>query len=326
MSDTLAVHQPSAMERRGFLGGSDMAAVLGISPWKTPYELWEQKLGMEEETEDSEQKVKVLNRGKRLEPVVMEMLQDEYDLTIIARNGVYFDGEYPWMRSEIDFEYSYDHPDLAEGAQLVGNGDVKTVHPYAAKDWGETLTDEVPAYYVAQFQWGMMITGAKVCAVAALIGADDLRMYYVQRDEEIIAMLRERAIDYWFNHVLAEVPPPMKTSADADRMLAKFSGVTVVAPEDVKRAIRYLKGVKAAEKRLELKRDEFETAVKLTLAMATKDETGGKYLLVDEAGKKLASWNPQSTSRVSAKKVKELHPDIVGEVTETSTFRVLRLA
>lgn len=305
------------MNRHGFLGGSDIAVILGLSPWKTPYELWEEKLGMEYETEDSAAKLKVLNRGKRLEPVVMEMLQEEYDLTICNRNAVYRDGEFDWMRAEIDFEYSY--------SELVGNGDVKTVHPYAAKDWGETLTDEVPTYYVAQFQWGMMITGAQVCAVAALIGADDLRLYYVHRDDEIIAMLREKALEWWSAFVIAEVPPPMTTAADADRMLKKFSGVTVVAPLEVMQAIRRLKGVKAAEKRLEAKRDAFETLVKITLAKAVKSETGGKYLLVDDAGKPLASWNPQSASRVSAEKVKELYPDILDEVTKTSTFRVLRL-
>ncbi len=177
-----------------------------------------------------------------------------------------------------------------------------------------------------------MITGAPFCTVAALVGADDLRLYTVPRDEEIIGMIRDKAIQWWEAYVVAEVPPPMKSAKDASRMLAKFSGVSVVASADIRRVIAYLKGVRAAEKRLELKRDEFETAVKLTLAAAVQKEealllpaTPGKFVLVDEAGKQLASWNPQSTARVSAKKVKELHPDIVDEVTETSTFRVLRL-
>lgn len=305
------------MERKGFLGGSDIAVLLGVSPWKTPFQLWEEKLGIEPDTPHDEGREKVLRRGKRLEPVVMEMLQDEYDIIVVQRNGVYRDSEHDWMRAEIDFECDVDGE--------VANGDVKTVHPYAAKDWGETLTDEVPTYYIAQFQWGMMITGAKMCVVAALVGADDLRLYYVRRDEDIIAMIRQRGVTFWNTYVLAEVPPPIQTSEDADRMLAKFNGVTVVAPEDVKRTIRYLKGVKAAEKRLELKRDEFEVAVKLTLASATKGAGDGKFLLVDDAGKQLASWNPQSSSRLSSKKVKELYPDIIDQVTETSTFRVLRL-
>lgn len=306
------------MIRTGFLGGSDLAAVLGISPWKTPYELWEEKLDIAPETEFDELREKILKRGKRLEPVVMEQLQDEYDLTVLGRNQVFIDSEHEWMRAEIDFEYL-----CPDGS--TGNGDVKTVNVFAAKDWGESGTDEVPAYYVAQFQWGMMVAGRSVCAVAALFGADDLRLYYVHRDEEIISMLRERAVSFWVNHVLAEVPPPMQTAADAERMLRKFDGVTVAATPELRASIGRLKGVKAAEKRLEAKRDSYETALKLALASAAASDGSSKFSLVDEAGRTIATWNPQSATRVSAKKVKELLPDRVDELSETSTFRVLRL-
>lgn len=305
-------------DRTKFLGGSDMAALLGLSKWTTPFQLWEQKLGIAPETEDDEQREKVLKRGKRLEPIVMEMLTEEYDLALLGRNRIYFDSTYDFLRAEIDFEYQ-----LSDGS--IANGDVKTVHPFAASEWGESLTDQVPPYYVAQFQHGMGITGAKVCAVAALIGADDLRLYYVPRDEEIIAMLRERALAFWTNHVLAEVAPPMTTAEDADRMLKRFGGVSVRADSETMTALLRLKGVKAAMKRLETAKDGFETRIKLVLASASENNESGKFELVDTAGKTLATWNPQTATRVDAKKVKALYPDIVEEISSTSTFRVLRL-
>lgn len=307
----------SAQDRRGFLGGSDIAAMLGVSPWKTPYQLWEEKMGMQDETEDSEQRSKILKRGKRLEPVVMEMLQDEYDLIITDRNVVHVDAEYDWMRAEIDFEYL-----LADGS--TGNGDVKTVHPYAAKDWGDSGTDQVPPYYVAQFQWGMMVKPRNVCAVAGLIGSDDLRLYYVPRDEELISIIRERAIHFWNNHVLAGVPPPAQSKEDAERILSRFDGISVVASDDLRKKIAYLKGVKAAEKRLELRREEYETAIKLTLSLATENAEGKGFAITDGV-KTLATWNPQTISRIDTKALKELHPDVATEVTKQSTFRVLRL-
>lgn len=306
------------MNRVGFLGGSDLAAVLGISPWKTPYQLWEEKLDIAPETETDELREKILKRGKRLEPVVMEQLQDEYDLTVLGRNQVFTDPEHEWMRAEIDFEY------LAPDGSTQ-NGDVKTVNVFAAKDWGESGTDEVPAYYVAQFQWGLMVSGRTTCAVAALFGTDDLRLYYVHRDEEIIAMLRERSIAFWVNFVLREIPPPMFTAEDAARMLRKFDGVTIAANPNVLKALSVTKGIKAAEKRLEAKRDEYETYVKIAIASATGNSTAGKFVIVDEGGRQLASWNEQSATRISAKKVKEIMPERVNELSETSTFRVLRI-
>jgi len=315
----LAVTKP-AQDRRGFLGGSDIAAMLGISPWKTPYDLWEEKMGISAETEDDEQRAKVLKRGKRLEPVVMEMLQDEYDLIITDRNLVHVDSEYEWMRCEIDFEYI-----AVIDAEEIGNGDVKTVHPYAAKDWGESGTDQVPTYYVAQFQWGMMITDRKVCVVVALIGADDLRVYYVHRDEEIISMLRQRAIKFWKENVVAGVPPPVQSASDAAKILAKFDGVAVVAPDDVRKMISHLKGVKAAEKRLALKREQFESAIKLTLSLATSGSQDGRFALTDEAGMVLATWNPQTSERVNVKALRSEYPEVAAAVTKPSIFRVLRL-
>lgn len=308
----------AVQNRTGFLGGSDLAAVLGISPWKTPYELYEEKLGIAPETEDDERRDRILKRGKRLEPVVMEMLGEEYDIAVTERNRIAYDPEFSWMRAEIDFEYM-----LPGGS--IGNGDVKTVHPYAAKDWGETLTDEVPVYYIAQFQWGMMITGAQVCAVAALIGADDLRLYYVPRDAEIIAMLRAKALQFWDEHVMVEIPPPMKTAADAERMLKRFNGVSVMADADVQKIVDRLKRIKEAEKRLEAKREEYETTIKLTLAGAVKDTSSGKFQLVDASGKSLATWNQQENNRLNTKRVELLYPWLRETYTATSTFRVLRI-
>lgn len=55
------------------------------------------------------------------------------------------------MRVEIDFEYMSDAG--------LSNGDVKTISPFAAAEWGEQETDEIPLYYCLQFDWGMMVTG-----------------------------------------------------------------------------------------------------------------------------------------------------------------------
>ncbi len=310
------------MNRTGFLGGSDIASVLGVSPWKSAYALWEEKLGATQEPDD-EQRDKVLRRGKRLEPVVMEMLQDEHDIWVLDRNVIHVDPAYEWMRAEIDFEHAI--PDIARLTDhTVGNGDVKTVHPYAAKDWGAEGTDELPAYYVAQFQWGLMVTGRAVCMVAALIGADDLRIYEVHRDEEIIAHIRQAAINFWTNHVLTEVPPPIQTAEDAAKMLAKFDGLTVQADDLTRAALDRLKGVKAAEKRLEATREKYELQVKLALAVGAGDATPSKFALVDASGKPVATWNEQRCKRLSAKRVQDRYPEIAAECTEESTFRVLR--
>jgi putative phage-type endonuclease len=313
------------VNRTGFIGGSDIASILGVSPWKSAYELWEEKTsGWQQES--SEARDRVLNRGKKLEPLVIEMLQEERDVWIWERNQVHVDPEHPFLRAEIDFEYVI--PERADERDL-GNGDVKTVHPMAAKDWGAEGTDEFPIYYAAQFQFGLMVTGRQVCMVAALIGADDLRVYSIQRDEELIAHIRKAAVDFWYSNIANNVPPPVQTSEDAEKMLSRFQGFAVEADEPTQRELRIIKGIKQAETRLTEKRESLELKVKTRLVQAALDKgvegEADKFAFVGTNGKPLMTWNQQTTSRLSQKRVKEEFPSVYQQCVEDSTFRVLRV-
>jgi putative phage-type endonuclease len=321
------------MNRKGFIGGSDIASIFGVSPWKTAYELWEEKTtGWTGES--TLERDKVLNRGKKLEPIVIEMLQEERDVWVLERNQIHADPEYSFLRAEIDFEYCYDDPNgvanrTSQVPQLIGNGDVKTVHPYAAKEWGEEGTDEFPIYYCLQFMHGLMVTGRQVCMVAALIGADDLRVYEVKRDEELIAEIRKRAVSFWYDNIANRVPPPIQTSDDAAKMLSRFQGFMVEADEVTARELRIIKGIKAAEAKLLEKRSSLELKVKTTLVQAAVDKgvegEPDKFALVGANGKPLVTWNNQTTNRVSQSRLKDEFPSVYEQVIEPSTYRVLRV-
>lgn len=309
------------MNRQGFIGGSDIASIFGVSPWKTAYELWEEKTsGWQQES--SEARDKVLNRGKKLEPLVIEMLQEERDIYIWERNQVHVDPEFPFLRAEIDFEYVIEE-------NHIGNGDVKTVHPFAAKEWGEEGTDEFPIYYCLQFMHGLMVTRRQVCMVAALIGADDLRVYEVRRDEELIAEIRKRAVSFWYDNIANRVPPPIQNSEDAAKMLSRFQGFAIEADEATQRELRLIKGIEAAEKLLEAKREASELRVKSALvdAACAKGIEGDpdKFAFVGPDGRQLVSWNNQTTNRVAQKRLKDEFPSVYEQVLEASTYRVLRV-
>jgi putative phage-type endonuclease len=314
--------KPEKMNRKGFIGGSDIAAILGISPWKTAYELWEEKTTDWQEA-SSEERDKVLRRGKKLEPMVIEMLQDEHDVWVLQRNQIHVDKEFPFLRAEIDFEYVIQ----SDGPDRVGNGDVKTVHPYAAGDWGVEGSDEFPAYYGAQFQFGLMVTGRTHTKVGALIGADDLRVYEVDRDEEIIAYIRKAAVDFWTNNVLAGIPPGIQSSEDASKVLSRFEGFAWAGNEVVWGQVRELKEVKVGQKALEAKREALEIAVKIALANAATekgvDDDSTKFAILGPDGKVACSWNEQSTGRIAVKLLRAEHPDIAELFTETTKHRVL---
>jgi putative phage-type endonuclease len=174
---------PHSFDRRLFLGGSDAGAILGLSPWRTPYETWLEKIG-EAQPEDPK-KQKFFARRKRQEPIVLEMLLEEKGIKAKSVNTRHFHPEHAFLSCEIDAIGQA--PDLGSDLEI----EIKTVHPFAAKEWGAEDTDEIPPHYTAQALHGLMVTGQERRLVAALIGVDDLRIYMVERDQATIDQLLE---------------------------------------------------------------------------------------------------------------------------------------
>ena len=189
-------------DRRKFIGGSDIAKILGIDPWRTATDLWLDKITPPVE-EDERTIARQLTRGKRLEPYVIAMAQEEFGIKITATNQRYIDPEIPFFACEIDAECGGDAPEVG-----TINVEIKTVHPFKAKEWGELESDQLPLHYLAQVQWGMGVTGREFCNVFALIG-DDLRRYIVPRDDSTIEAMRRRAEHFWQTFVIPKVAPPL---------------------------------------------------------------------------------------------------------------------
>lgn len=188
---------PEQHDRQKYIGGSDIAAILGISPWKTATQLWMDKI---KPRVDDGRNHAAKARGTRLEPYILDMIQQEHGLTVAARGQRYRDKSVPFFAAEIDAEF------MVNGA--IENGEIKTAHPFKAKEWGEEDTDALPVHYTAQVQWGMGITGRPRCRVFVLIG-DDLRSYVVERDDEIIEAMRKQAGKFWLEYVVPLIQPPL---------------------------------------------------------------------------------------------------------------------
>lgn len=275
-------------DRRGFLGSTDIPSVLGVSPWRTAYDVWQEKtapvlLPPSELTPAQEKTEKRFRRGKRLEPWVMEMLEEEFNIFISKKNQRYTDPEYPWMQCEIDFEF-------VGGTGEEINGDIKTVSPFAAGEWGEEGTDEIPLQYACQFHWGLMITGRPQCLVGTLIGADDLRVYEVERDDELIAEMRRRAVHFWTHNVLRKIAPPPQTISDTNKILKKLGGCLVPGIEAIWNKIRELKKAKDELKQATAKKESMEFEIKTYLSaqaeIAGIEPTPRRFTLLGPDGKR----------------------------------------
>lgn len=219
MTGALTTIAPAAHDRRKYIGGSDIAAILGISPWKTALDLWIDKTTPPREDGSN---AAAKRRGTRLEPYIIDMIEAEHGMPIAQRNRRYIDPIVPIFAAEIDAENTAGE-----------NVEIKTVHPFKAREWGEEGGDALPIHYVAQTQWGLGITGRDRCHVFALIG-DDLRRYVVDRDDETIDAMRTRASEFWERYVVPALRPPVdynhsKAQASLRRLYPGTDGSVVEA-------------------------------------------------------------------------------------------------
>lgn len=304
---------PSGHDRAKYLGGSDIAAVLGISPWRTPLELWRDKTKPRIEGTPK----KVFTRGQRWEAVVAEMLVESlraqgHDVEILAANLRYQDPELPFLAAEIDFELRID------GADDVTNCELKTVHPFRMREWGDSGSDDLPVHYTAQVMHGLGVTGRRLGLLAALFGADELRTYPVNADPETIAGMRAQALAFWRDHVQTGLPPAPKTIADLGILFGKESdGPPLLADEELTAQVMRLRALQA-----EIKAREAESeAVEFEVRRAMRDASE----LVMPNGKTAATWKERSGTWLDETALKEAHPKLTREFTRTWTKRVFNL-
>lgn len=303
----------AAVDRRKFLGGSDIAAVLGISPWTTPVQLYHKKTSPPVEDKGNRREK---SRGKRWEAVVGEMLVEELEekghrVEIVAANKRYVDPSVNYFACEIDFELRLD------GEDEITNCELKTVHPFKSKEWGEAGTDNSPVWYTAQAMQGLGITGRRRCLVAALFGADELKTYPIGRDEETILGMRMRGTDFWVNHVLARVPPEPVSLEDLKLLFpTEFAGRQLVADEDT---IEIVLRMRALDREIKAREGEWEhLEFKLKRLMGDACE-----LLVRD--KSAATWKLRPHQYIDQEALKERFPKVYKEVLIKDQSRVFAL-
>lgn len=290
----------SDLDRSQFLGGSDAAAVMGLSPWATPVELWQEKTGRAPKDPEDPIRKRILARGHKLEPFIRDMTIDALrerglQVELLACNERYSDAEHPFLSCEIDFELR------VSGQVVIGdnvvdlqgehiNCDAKSVGGFARKKWGDVDTEDVPIEYAAQFMHGLMVTGRRYCLVAALRSFDDVDIYWTVRDDETIAGMRPKLVDFWLNHVLADEPPdPMKFD-DIKALFPRDNGLAVEASEDIAEKVAQLLEVSARRREFE----EAEEALRFEVAEFISPHTRLTHRGID-----LMTWKAQGDTRLS---------------------------
>lgn len=312
-------HHAWLESRRLGIGGSDVAAILGLSKYKSPYELWLDKTA----------RIPVDNSaseasywGTTLEDIVAKEYATRNGVKVQRVNKTLVHPQFTWARANID--RAIINP-IISGNVRIKDGklttdsilECKTANQYLAKLWGDEQSESIPDYYLTQCQWYMGITGTLHCGLGVLIGGQRFRSYQIAFDPELFEMLLQECSTFWHQHVIADVPPAPTTFDDVTHRWSQHeAGSALSADDELVNLITEYKDLNATIKEAGKELDD----LKLQICARMED---AEMVIAEE--KRLATFKHQERKTLDSKALKEAHPDIYEQFVKTSSTRVLRI-
>lgn len=304
--------------RQTGIGGSEIAAIVGLNQYKTPMQIWESKVNPI--TEDNS-----TNEPMYWGNVLEEVVAKEY----AKRTGRKIQRITTQMRHP-DFEFAIANIDRAvvnpemAGRVFWKDGklttdrilECKTANGFMAKQWGEAGTDSVPDAYLVQCQWYMAVTGASVCDLAVLIGGQDFRIYTIERDDDLIGSLLVQGAAFWELVQSRTEPDPVNYPEAVKKWAISDSSLSVQADDLLIDDLEKIQSIKAQVKELEAQED----GLKARVLYALKDAETLTY-----QGVKVATCKTQTRTSFDAKAFEKDHPELYAQYKKTSSTRVLRI-
>lgn len=286
--------------RKNGIGGSDVAALLGISKWKSAIELWLDKTG---QAEDLDADNEAMEWGRIMEPVIRSRFEEVTGKKVVEVYAIMQHIDYPFMLADVDGVTVDD-----EGNPAVL--EVKTASEFKRSEW----EDGIPAYYETQVQHYLCVTGLATAYIAVLIGGNTFRLYEVNADLEVQRMLVALEADFW-NKVITKTRPEMDGSDAAKELLDKTykGGIkgTATLPEEAGSYIEQYFEASADEDGAKARKQEAANHIKELMGDHDKASCGGHTV----------SWTPVSSERLDTKALKAEQPEIYDKYTKNSTSR-----
>ena len=209
----MLINQDFTWDRTKYMGGSDIGAILGLSKFKTPLQVWQEKTGKEIPKLDS----LPLRFGSFAEEFVAQEYTRQTGLAVTEYTEPFIHPTHSFLAGHIDRLVLEPNTPLFDSEGQLNTSTVlecKTANPFAKDEWGDTGTDEVPLSYLVQCAWYLLLTGCEKADLAVFFSSSDFRIYTIHRDAELESILLEKAVHFWNHYVLGNRPPPPVSESD----------------------------------------------------------------------------------------------------------------
>lgn len=285
--------------RRERIGGSDAAAIVGLSKWATPLTVYMDKKGLSPDKPDN---IPMLI-GRVLEETVAQLWMQETGKKCQRRNAILINPAYPFAHANVDRWVVGENAGLE--CKTTSEMNLKTIRG-----------GEYPANYYVQCMHYMMITGANRWYLAVLVGNKEFHTFTIERDEEEIAALMEQEKAFYENYLLPGVMPAPSGSAQDDAALktlypAADTDAEAVDLSDMAMTFAALVEAKRSKSLCEGIIAKAEQDIKARLGNASEGFCGGHKV----------TWRPQTRSDIDKDALKAMGIDIPYTTKITRTFR-----
>lgn len=296
------ITEAQRQQRQQFIGGSDAAAAIGINPYKTPVDLYFEKIGQAEPFEGNERTY----WGNMLEQPVANCLSEKTGFKLRKHSQTLIAANHPFMGCHIDFKVT--------GQPIVV--EIKTGGFFTRKDWGASGGDEIPDQYLIQVHHQMICSGYDRAIVGVLLGGQEFRHYEIGFDKDLAKIIIDKEAEFW-QHVTTRTPPPASTLGDIASLYPIDTGTSIEATADIINIVEQLKAAKADLESQKGKADALELELKTFM---TDNST-----LIGPDGKPIATWKTQTTNRIDTTALKTDAPEVAAKFTTATESRVLRV-
>lgn len=250
------------VERKKGIGGSDAAAVLGLSPYSSPLAVYLDKIGEGEPIEENER----MAWGLKLEKLIVAEYENRRPVKVEhnTEQRISIHPHHEWMCCTLD---AVAYP--TEDESNPGVVQAKNVDRFMKHEW----EDHVPEHYLVQLMHEIAVTGYSWGALVVLIGGNEWRHFEFDRDDELIDLIIQKESEFWHEHVLKRIPPdPTGASLDVlAKMYRKDNGSSVVLREDeIGKAIHQYLDTKAALDALTKKNDDAKAIIQAAMGEASQ--------------------------------------------------------
>lgn len=273
--------------RRAGIGASEIAAILGLSPWDSQFSLyWRKANGWEVEANDE------MANGTRLESTVADWwadANDPHENLTITHGGLYANPDRPWQLATPDrLLWAADRGTYtnyrgvtmpmgeAEGEPPLAVLECKWV-AYSWDGWGEPGTDQIPVYYRCQVLWQCDVMGCDEWHLAAL-GPGGFRTYQGRRDETDLRVMRAAGGKFMRRLEAGNAPDVdshTATGAALRRLHPTVADVDVEVPVDLAEGYRRARALRA---RAEAVVDGYEHRIRAAIGGGRRAMCGNRLV------------------------------------------------